>query len=95
MRERKPVCPCFDVDCVINFWQLAGWFEDTTPEELFYQMWPEEDFDEVMPGNYAIVDCYEKITYMGEDEVRETWETVRFYIEDCGYRFYDKVMFIF
>jgi hypothetical protein len=48
-----------------------------------------------MPGTYAIVDCYEKLTYMGEDEVRETWETVRFYIEDCGYRFYDKVMFIF
>jgi hypothetical protein len=23
------------------------------------------------------------------------WNEVKFYIEDCGYRFYDKVMFVF
>lgn len=92
----RKTCPAFDVDCVINFWQLVDWFEGCDAEEVFYKLWPENDFEsDADYGRYAIVDCYEKLTYMGKDEVREAWEEVRFYIEDCGYRFYDKVMFIF
>lgn len=88
-------CPAFEVDCVINFWQLVDYAE-LDAEEMFYKMWPDGDFNsDADYGRYALVDVYGKICYMGEDEVREMWETVRFYIEDCGYRFYDKVMFIF
>ena len=87
--------PCFEVDCVINFWSLANYAE-MDPEEMFSLMWPEVDaYAEDMEGRYAIVDVYDKICYKGEDEVREMWENVKFYIEDCGYRFYDKAMFIF
>lgn len=90
--ERKN-SPAFEVDCVINFWDLANYAE-LDPEELFYKMWPDEDFEE-FGDRYVIVDVFGKICYMGDDDVRETWETIRFYIEDCGYHFYDKVMFIF
>ena len=87
--------PCFEVDCVIDFWDLARYAEKD-PEEFFYGLWPDAYFEEdTVERTFVIVDCYEKITYGGEDEVRENWETVKFYIEDCGYRFYDKVMFIF
>ena len=92
--ERK-YCPAFEVDCVINFWDLARYAE-LDPEELFYKMWPENYYeDDAEEGHYAIVNVYDKICYQGEDEVREMWESVKFYVEDCGYRFYDKVMFIF
>ena len=87
--------PCFEVDCVINFWDLAAYME-MNGEELFYKLWPDNYFeDDADYGHYAIVDVYDKICYQGKDEVREAWNDVRFYIEDCGYRFYDKVMFIF
>lgn len=92
--DRKP-CPAFEVDCVINFWDLARYAE-MDPEELFYKMWPDNYFeDDTECGHYAIVNVFDKICYMGDDEVREMWEEVKFYIEDCGYRFYDSVMFIF
>ena len=92
--ERK-TCPAFEVDCVINFWDLADYAE-MNAEELFYKMWPDNYFeDDADYGHYALVDVLGKICYADEDEVREMWEEVKFYIEDCGYRFYDKVMFIF
>lgn len=95
MMNMKNTCPAFEIDCVINFWQLAD-FMEVNAEELFYKMWPDKYFeDDADYGHYTIVDVYGKICYMGEDEVRNTWEEVKFYIEDCGYRFYDKVMFIF
>lgn len=87
--------PCFEVDCVINFWDLASYME-MNGEELFYKLWPDNYFeDDANYGHYAMVDVYDKICYQGEDEVREAWNEVKFYIEDCGYRFYDKVMFVF
>ena len=87
--------PCFEVDCVINFWDLASYME-MNGEELFYKLWPDNYFeDDADYGHYAMVDVYDKICYQGEDEVREAWNEVKFYIEDCGYRFYDKVMFVF
>lgn len=91
--ERKP-CPAFDVDCVVNFWDLARYAEMGS-KKLFYKLWPDNDFEEDADcGRYAIIDVYEKIT-SGDDETREMWDTIKFYIEDYGYRFYDKVMFIF
>lgn len=87
--------PCFEVDCVINFWDLAAYMK-MNGEELFYKLWPDNYFeDDADYGHYAMVDVYDKICCQGEDEVREAWNDVKFYIEDCGYRFYDKVMFIF
>ena len=87
--------PCFEVDCVINFWDLASYME-MNGEELFYKLWPDNYFeDDADYGHYAMVDVYDKICYQGEDEVRKIWNEVKFYIEDCGYRFYDKVMFVF
>lgn len=92
--ERK-TCPAFEVDCVINFWDLADYAE-MNAEELFYKMWPDNYFeDDADYGHYALVDVFGKTNYAEDDEVREMWDTVKFYIEDCGYRFYDKVMFIF
>ena len=87
--------PCFEVDCVINFWDLAAYMK-MNGEELFYKLWPDNYFeDDADYGHYTMVDVYDKICYKGEDEVREMWENVKFYIEDIGYRFYDRVMFIF
>jgi hypothetical protein len=87
--------PCFEIDCVINFWDLASYME-MNGEELFYKLWPDNYFeDDADYGHYAMVDVYDKICYQGKDEVREIWNEVKFYIEDCGYRFYDKVMFVF
>ena len=92
--ERKN-CPAFEVDCVINFWDLADYAE-MNAEKLFYKMWPDNYFEnDADYGHYALVDVFDKIIYAEEDEVREMWDTIKFYIEDCGYRFYDKVMFIF
>lgn len=91
--ERK-YYPAFTIDCVINFWDLARYAE-MDPEEMFYKMWPDAYYeDDADVGHYAIVDCYEKIC-SGSDEDREMWETIKFYIEDGGCRFYDQVMFIF
>ena len=91
--KRKP-SPAFNVDCVVNFWDLASYAE-MDAEELFYKMWPDDmDYEEI-GDKYVIIDVFNETVYAEEDEVREMWETIRFYIEDCGYRFYDKVMFIF
>ena len=87
-------CGAFKVDCVINFWELAR-YAKMNPEELFYKLWPNDYYeDNADYGHYAIIDVLEKLT-TGDDETREAWEDVRFYITDNGYRFYERAMFVF
>lgn len=93
MNERKE-CPCFEVDCVINFWDLAHYAE-VDVEEYFYKLFPWHDFENADYGRYMIINVFDKIVYEEDDEVRKAWEEVQFYIQDCGYHFYDKVMMIF
>ena len=79
--ERKN-CPVFEVDCVINFWDLADYAE-MNAEELFCKMWPDNCFEDYADyGHYAIINVFDKTVYAEEDETREMWETVKFYIED-------------
>ena len=89
----KKIVPCYEVDCVVRFWELAR-LMDTDPEDLFYQLFPTEDYDNYEDGTYKLIDCYEKLT-CGFDELRERWADVAFYIEDLGYRFYDTVLMVF
>ena len=92
---KRKQCPAFEVDCVINFWDLADYTE-MSGEELFYKLWPEGYFEEAAEyGHFALVDIFDKIVYNKDKESSEMWDTVKFYIEDYGYRFYDKVIFIF
>lgn len=90
----KRIVPCYDVDCVIDFFDLARAME-LDPEELFYKLFPYNDYDETESGKCMRINCYNKLIYSEEDETREAWEEVRFIIEDCGYRFYDYVMMVF
>jgi hypothetical protein len=82
----------YEVDCVINFWNLARWMERDA-EELFYQMFPNDDYEECA-GRYIFIDCLERMT-TGSDEDRELWEDVHFHITEAGYRFYNEVLMIF
>ena len=81
-----------EVDCVINFWSLARWME-RDPEELFYQMFPNEDYEECL-GRYVFINCLGCMT-SGSEEDRELWEDVHFHITEAGYRFYEEAMMIF
>ena len=84
-------CAC-EVDCVINFWNLARWMERDA-EELFYQMFSNDDYEECA-GRYIFINCLGRMT-SGSDEDRELWEDVHFYLTDAGYRFYNEVLMIF
>lgn len=81
-----------EVDCVINFWDLARYMEKD-PEELFYQMFPNDDYEECL-GRYVFVSCLERLT-TGSEESRELWADVHFYLTDSGFRFYNEVLMIF
>lgn len=83
----------YTVDCVINFWNLARAMKQD-PEELFYSLFPNDDYDKC-PGRYVEIDCYEKMFYDNKEENKEAWQEVRFYVEESGDRFYDKVLMIF
>ena len=91
----EKLCPAFEVDCVINFWDLAD-YAGMSGEELFYALWPNSYFEENADySHFVLVDVFDKIIYNQDEESSKMWNTVKFYIEDCGYRFYDKAMFIF
>lgn len=80
------------VDCVVNFWELARYMEKD-PEELFYQMFPNDDYEECL-GRYVFINCLERLC-SGSDEQKELWDDVRFHISETGNRFYDEVLMLF
>lgn len=88
----------YEVDCVVNFWALARYMGymngEKEPKELFYKLFPDWEYDEENVHGYGVINCLEVLT-TGDDETREVWEDVRFYLNDSGYRFYEQVMFVF